>query len=131
MHPFLEDLTARGLLVDSTPHGELAAHLAGGRRSAYIGYDPTADSLHVGNLLGLTLLRRFQLAGHRPIVLVGGGTGLIGDPSGKSAERVLNEMETVRAWAGCLKHQVSGLLDFERGSNAAIVVDNYEWLSEL
>src|ERR1051326_8769256 len=97
-HPFLDDLAARELIVDSTPVDELAAHLQSARRSAYIGFDPTADSLHVGNLLGLTLLRRVQLGGHRPIVLVGGGTGLIGDPSGKAGERALNETDTVREW---------------------------------
>jgi tyrosyl-tRNA synthetase len=129
--PFLQDLAARGLLVDSTPIEELSAHLSGARRSAYIGFDPTADSLHVGNLLGLVLLRRLQLAGHRPIVLVGGGTGLIGDPSGKVGERVLNETETVRAWADRLKRQVGRFVDFDGRDNAAILVDNYEWLSAL
>ena len=129
--PFLEDLIARDLIVDSTPPDELAAHLGGGRRSIYIGFDPTADSLHVGNLLGLTLLRRVQLAGHRPIVLVGGGTGLIGDPSGKVGERALHEMDTVRTWAERLKRQVSRFIEFDQGPNAAILVDNYEWLSTL
>jgi tyrosyl-tRNA synthetase len=121
----------RGLVVDSTPQDVLAEHLSGGRRSVYIGFDPTADSLHVGNLLGLTLLRRVQLAGHRPIVLVGGGTGLIGDPSGKVGERALNEAGTVKAWAERLKHQVSRFIDFDKGANAALLVDNYEWLSTL
>jgi tyrosyl-tRNA synthetase len=131
MHPFLEDLTARGLVVDSTPSDDLAAHLHEARRSVYIGFDPTADSLHAGNLLGLTLLRRVQLAGHRPIVLVGGGTGLIGDPSGKAGERTLNEADTVRQWAERLKRQVSRFVDFDHGANAALLVDNYEWLSAL
>jgi len=130
-HPFLQDLAARELIVDSTPSDELAAHLHEARRSAYIGFDPTADSLHVGSLLGLLLLRRLQLAGHRPIVLVGGGTGLIGDPSGKTGERALNETETVRAMAARLTRQVSRLIDFDRGENAALLVDNYEWLSAL
>ena len=130
-HPLLEDLSARELVVDSTPLDELAAHLHEARRSVYIGFDPTADSLHAGNLLGLTLLRRVQLAGHRPIVLVGGGTGLIGDPSGKVGERTLNEAETVHLWAGRLKRQVSRFVDFDRGDNAAVLVDNYEWLSGL
>jgi tyrosyl-tRNA synthetase len=129
--PLLEDLRARGLIVDSTPREELAAHLGEGCRSLYIGFDPTADSLHVGNLLGLTLLRRVQLAGHRPIVLVGGGTGLIGDPSGKAGERTLNEMETVRGWADRLKQQVARFVDFGHGPNGALLVDNYEWLSGL
>jgi tyrosyl-tRNA synthetase len=130
-HPFLEDMAARELVVDATPLDELSAHLHEARRSIYIGFDPTADSLHVGNLLGLTLLRRVQLAGHRPIVLVGGGTGLIGDPSGKAGERTLNEVDTVRAWAERLKRQVSRFVDFDRGANAAVLVDNYEWLSAL
>ena len=129
--PLLDDLSARGLIVDSTPREELVAHLRERSRSLYIGFDPTADSLHVGNLLGLTLLRRVQVAGHRPIVLVGGGTGLIGDPSGKAGERALNEMETVRAWADRLKRQVSRFVDFDGGPNAALLADNYEWLSGL
>jgi tyrosyl-tRNA synthetase len=130
-HPFLADLAARDLIVDSTPRDELTSHLREAPRSVYIGFDPTADSLHIGNLLGLTLLRRVQLAGHRPIVLVGGGTGLIGDPSGKAGERSLNEADTVRAWAERLKRQVSRFVDFDRGTNAALLVDNYEWLSAL
>ena len=130
-HPFLEDLTARELIVDSTPRDDLAAHLHDARRSAYIGFDPTADSLHVGSLLGLTLLRRFQVAGHRPIVLVGGGTGLIGDPSGRTSERSLNETDVVREMAERLKRQVSPLIDFDRGTNAALLVDNYDWLGSL
>jgi tyrosyl-tRNA synthetase len=124
-------LAARELIVDSTPRDELAAHLSEARRSAYIGFDPTADSLHVGSLLGLTLLRRFQVAGHRPIVLVGGGTGLIGDPSGRTSERALNETEVVRAMADRLKRQVSRFIDFDRGANAALLVDNYDWLGQL
>jgi tyrosyl-tRNA synthetase len=130
-HPLLADLAARELIVDSTPADELAAHLSAARRSVYIGFDPTADSLHVGNLLGLVLLRRVQLASHRPIVLVGGGTGLIGDPSGKVGERVLNEVETVLAWSERLKRQVSRFVDFDRGPNAAVLADNHEWLSTL
>ena len=129
--PLLDDLSARGLVVDSTPGAELSAHLREGVRSLYIGFDPTADSLHIGNLLGLTLLRRVQLAGHRPIVLVGGGTGLIGDPSGKTGERALNETDTVRAWADRLKRQVARFVEFDHGPNAALLVDNYEWLSNL
>jgi tyrosyl-tRNA synthetase len=129
--PFLEDLAARELIVDSTERGELTVHLRERPRSSYIGFDPTADSLHVGNLLGLTLLRRLQLSGHRPIVLVGGGTGLIGDPSGKAGERSLNAAETVASWAERLKRQVSRFVDFDKGANAAILVDNYTWLSEL
>ena len=130
-HSFLEDLAARGLLVDSTPREELAAHLHEAPRSVYIGFDPTADSLHAGSLVGLTLLRRVQLAGHRPIVLVGGGTGLIGDPSGRTGERSLNEVDVVHAMAERLKRQVSRFVDFDRGANAALLVDNYDWLGAL
>lgn len=125
----LQDLDARELIADSSEG--LSDYLATGSRTLYVGFDPTADSLHVGNLLGLLLLRRVQLAGHRPIVLVGGGTGLIGDPSGKTRERVLNETDTVQAWSERLKQQVSRFVDFDRGENAAILVDNYEWLSGL
>ena len=127
--PFLEDLDARGLVADTTD--EVGPHLAGGSRTMYVGFDPTADSLHVGSLLPLLALRRAQLAGHRPIVLVGGGTGLIGDPSGKTGERALNPKEVVREWAEHLKRQVSPFLDFERGRLSAVLADNYEWISEL
>jgi tyrosyl-tRNA synthetase len=127
----LNDFRRRELIVDVTTPDELAAHLASGRRTAYVGFDPTADSLHVGSLLPLLALRRVQLTGHRPIVLVGGGTGLIGDPSGKAGERALNPKEQVAEWAERLKRQVRPFLDFDRGPNAAILADNYAWLSEL
>lgn len=129
--PVLQDFEQRGLLADATTPAELAAHLAGGTRTVYVGFDPTADSLHVGSLVPLLALRRVQLAGHRPIVLVGGGTGLIGDPAGKAGERALNPGEQVAAWADRLKAQVRPFLDFDRGPHAAILVDNYEWLSRL
>ena len=125
----LEDFDARGLIADASEG--LAEHLATGTRTLYVGFDPTADSLHVGSLLPLLALRRAQLAGHRPIVLVGGGTGLIGDPSGKTGERSLNPKETVHAWAERLKRQVTPFVDFDRGRLSAIVVDNYDWISEL
>lgn len=127
----LDDLEARGLVADITHRDELAAHLAGGRRTLYCGFDPTADSLHVGSLLPLLTLRRFQLAGHRPIVLIGGGTGLIGDPSGKTRERTLNPEEQVAAWAHRLKRQVARFVDLESTPAPAILLDNYEWLSKL
>src|SRR5256885_1016834 len=125
----LRDLQGRELIADVTTPDELDAHLTSGRRTAYVGFDPTADSLHVGSLLPLLTLRRVQLAGHRPIVLVGGGTGLIGDPSGKAGERALNPKEQVAEWAERLKRQVRPFLDFDRGPNAAILADNYAWLS--
>src|SRR5947209_20620379 len=129
--PLLNDFEWRGLITDATSPSELDAHLAEAPRAIYCGFDPTADSLHVGSLLPLLALRRVQLAGHRPTVLVGGGTGLIGDPSGKAGERALNPKEQVAEWAERLKRQVRPFLDFDRGPNAAILADNYAWLSEL
>jgi tyrosyl-tRNA synthetase len=127
----LTDLDKRGLIADITTPDELDEHLASGSRTAYVGFDPTADSLHVGSLLPLLVLRRLQQAGHRPIVLVGGGTGLIGDPSGKAGERSLNPKDQVAEWAERLKAQVRPFLDFDRGPHAALLVDNYSWLSQL
>jgi tyrosyl-tRNA synthetase len=129
--PVLADLEWRGLVSDATNPEELDAHLAEAPRSIYCGFDPTADSLHVGNLLLLLALRRVQLAGHRPVVLVGGGTGLIGDPSGKAGERVLNPEEQVAEWADRLKRQVERFFEFGGGGNAAVLADNYAWLSRL
>jgi tyrosyl-tRNA synthetase len=128
---FLGDLEARGLVADATGREELEAHLGQGSRVVYCGFDPTADSLHIGSLLPLLALRRFQLAGHRPIVLIGGGTGLIGDPSGKVGERPLNPADQVEAWAGRLKRQVTRFLDFEAGPGGARLLDNFAWLSRL
>jgi tyrosyl-tRNA synthetase len=127
--PLREDFEGRGLIADASEG--LSEHLATGSRTLYVGFDPTADSLHVGSLLPLLALRRAQLAGHRPLVLVGGGTGLIGDPSGKTGERVLNPKEVVHEWAERLKRQVSPFLDFECGRLSAVLADNYEWISEL
>jgi tyrosyl-tRNA synthetase len=124
-----DDFQARGLIADASEGW--SEHLATGSRTCYVGFDPTADSLHVGSLLPLLALRRAQLAGHRPIVLVGGGTGLIGDPSGKSGERTLNPKDVVHDWAERLKRQVSPFLDFDCGRTSAVLADNYEWISEL
>jgi tyrosyl-tRNA synthetase len=126
----LKDFTARGLIADVSRPDELDHHLASGVRTLYCGFDPTADSLHVGSLLPLLALRRFQLHGHRPIVLIGGGTGLIGDPSGKAGERALNAEEQVGAWAERLRRQVGRFLDFS-GARPALLLDNYAWLSRL
>jgi len=126
-----KDLKWRGLITDCTKPHELHQHLLEGTRSVYVGFDPTADSLHVGSLLPLLTLRRFQRAGHRPIVLIGGGTGLIGDPSGKLGERQLNPEAQVAEWAGRLKEQVKRFVEFEQGTTAAVLADNYEWLSKL
>jgi tyrosyl-tRNA synthetase len=129
--PILQDFEQRDLVANITAAAEFAAHLAEASRTIYVGFDPTADSLHIGNLVPLLGLRRFQLAGHRPIVLVGGGTGLIGDPAGKAGERALSPQDQVAAAAARLKAQVQPFLDFDRGAHAALLVDNYEWLSKL
>ncbi len=97
----------------------------------YIGFDPTADSLHAGSLLQVLLLRRFQLAGHHPIALVGGGTGLIGDPSGKANERTLNTKEVVQEWSDSIRRQLERFLDFDSPTNPARIVSNYDWLGQL
>ena len=125
---FLDDLRWRGLIYDQTPG--LEDHLAEGSRTAYIGFDPTADSLHVGHLLQALALRRFQQHGHTPIALVGGGTGLIGDPSGKKAERQLLSREQVEANAAGLRRQLERFLDFE-GANAARMRNNADWLTQI
>ena len=126
-----KDLKWRGLIADCTKPHELHQHLLEGFRSVYVGFDPTADSLHVGSLLPLLALRRFQRAGHRPIVLIGGGTGLIGDPSGKIGERQLNPESQVAEWAVRLKDQVKRFVDFDEGQTGAVLADNYEWLAKL
>lgn len=121
----------RNLFLDSTPESELVEHLSSVPRTFYVGFDPTAESLHIGSLMPLVATRRLQLAGHRPIVLVGGGTGLIGDPSGKVGERTLNAPATVAACSISLKRQISRFIEFDAGHRAALLVDNYEWLSQL
>lgn len=127
----LEDLEYRGLIYQVTDREGLEKKLSEGPISLYCGYDPTADSLHVGHLLPVLLLRRFQEAGHHVFALVGGGTGMIGDPSGRSSERTLNAAETVAQWTESLKKQLSGFLDFERKDNPARIVSNYDWLAPL
>jgi tyrosyl-tRNA synthetase len=127
----LDDLEYRGLVYQVTDREGLSGKLRSDRTVLYCGFDPTADSLHIGSLLPILTLRRFQLAGHIPIALVGGGTGLIGDPSGRSTERTLNGPETVAAWTESLKKQLSRFLDFDASPNAARLVSNYEWLAKL
>jgi tyrosyl-tRNA synthetase len=126
----LEDLRARGLIFQLTGESELAAHLAGGSRVVYCGFDPTADSLHIGSLVPLLMLRRFQLAGHKPIALVGGATGLVGDPSFKAQERQLNTPEVVAGWVDKIRRQVEAFIDFDGGESAALVVNNLEWTAD-
>lgn len=133
--PLLQELEERGL-VRQCSTSKLHRHFGEANpprdvRTVYVGFDPTADSLHIGSLLPLLALRRVQLAGHRPIVLVGGGTGLIGDPSGKTGERALNPADQVAEWAERLKAQARPFLDFGSSPCSARVVDNYAWLSEL
>jgi tyrosyl-tRNA synthetase len=126
----LEDLRWRGLLAQSTDEAALLEAL---RKpiTLYVGFDPTAPSLHVGNLVVLLVLRRFQLAGHTPIALVGGATGLVGDPSGKNEERTLNSTEIVEGWVSRIRTQVSAFLDFNEAKNKAFVVNNLDWTSPL
>lgn len=126
----LEDLRWRGLLAQSTDEAALLEALKK-PITLYVGFDPTAPSLHVGNLVVLLVLRRFQLAGHTPIALVGGATGLVGDPSGKNEERTLNSTEIVEGWVNRIRTQVSAFLDFSEAKNKAIVVNNLDWTSPL
>lgn len=128
----LEDLEYRGLVHQITNREELAKKLAEERVTLYSGFDPTADSLHIGHLLPVLTLRRFQLAGHNPLALVGGGTGLIGDPSGRATERSLNTADTVEQWTQSLRRQLSRFLDFsEERENPAQLVNNHDWLGKL
>ena len=130
MSQFLDDLRWRGLIAQTTDEKELATALEK-PITLYIGFDPTAPSIHVGNLVVLLVLRRFQLAGHHPIALVGGATGLVGDPSGRNEERSLNSTEIVEQWVNRIKLQVSSVLDFKVASNPAVVVNNLDWTSPL
>ena len=127
---FVEELTWRGMLHDSMPGVE--EHLAEAMRSAYVGFDPTADSLHIGNLVPIMLLAHYQRCGHKPVALVGGATGMIGDPSGKSSERNLLDEKTLRHNQKAIKKQLSHFLDFESNEpNAAVLVNNYDWMKEF
>jgi len=127
----LADLEARGLLHDTTDRSALAARLEAGPIGLYIGFDPTADSLHVGHLVGQLFMRRFQLAGHRPYPLAGGATGMIGDPGGRSEERNLLDTETLQHNVECIKVQLSKLLDFEPGPFQATLVNNADWTKDV
>ena len=127
----LGDLEARGLVHDSTDREALARRLADPPVTVYCGFDPTADSLHVGNLLGILALRRLQLAGHRPIALAGGATGMIGDPGGRSEERNLLEADVLGANLAAINAQLRRLLDFGPGPRSALLVDNAAWTAAL
>ena len=127
----IDELTWRGLIALSTDVDDLRRALAAGPVTLYGGFDPTAAGLHIGNLVLLLTMRRFQLAGHRPIGLVGGATGLIGDPSGKSAERVLNPTEVVAGWVERIRGEVGRFLDFGSGPTGALLVSNLDWTQDL
>ena len=127
----LADLEARGLVHDSTDRAALGARLAAGPMGLYIGFDPTADSLHAGHLVGQLFMRRFQLAGHRPYPLAGGATGMIGDPGGRSEERNLLDVDTLRHNVERIKVQLSRLLDFEPGPFQATLVNNADWTAPI
>ncbi len=127
----LKDLEKRGLLYQTTNREILEKRLKASPITLYIGFDPTADSLHIGNLLPILCLRRFQMAGHNPIAVAGGGTGLIGDPSGRNLERILNSEETVSQWTEKIRNQLEIFLDFKSKTNPAQIVNNYNWLSDI
>jgi len=127
----LEDLQKRGLIQQMTNEEGLKKHLAKKQVKLYCGFDPTGDSLHIGHLLPVTILKRFQEANHKPIALIGGGTGMIGDPSGRSSERSLNTAETVKGYADALTNQLSRLLKFDDSSNSVLARNNHDWLSKM
>ena len=131
MTDIIDELSWRGLIALSTDLDELRKALDSGMVTVYIGFDPTAPGLHIGNLVQLLTLRRLQMAGHRPIAVVGGATGLIGDPSGKSAERVLNAPEVVAEWVERIRGEVSRFLEFDAGKNSALVVSNLDWTASM
>ncbi|MBR7553762.1 tyrosine--tRNA ligase [Allobacillus sp. GCM10007491] len=130
MH-ILDELKQRGLINQVTDEEGLRKHLEENQVSLYCGFDPTADSLHIGHLLPILMLKRFQMAGHRPIALVGGGTGMIGDPSGRNEERQLNDASIVQQWTEDIKGQLSKLIDFDDEKKGAVAVNNFDWLSKM
>jgi len=127
----IQDLGWRGMIQQMTAEDDFKEHLNGGMRVVYCGFDPTADSLHIGSLVPLLALKRFQQYGHKPIALVGGSTGLIGDPSFKASERQLNSEEVVGQWVESLKKQVSQFIDFDCGDNSALVANNLDWTKDV
>ncbi|AKZ65689.1 tyrosine--tRNA ligase [Candidatus Palibaumannia cicadellinicola] len=127
----IKQLQERELITNITDDSKLTQELNSGKISLYCGFDPTNDSLHLGHLLPLLCMKHFQLAGHRPIVLIGGATGLIGDPSFKSAERKLNNIEHTKSWTEKIKKNISLFLDFNSGNNSAIIVNNFDWFKAM
>jgi len=128
---FVKDFAERGLIHDSTDRVALSARTTQSSLGAYVGFDPTADSLHIGHLLGQVTLRRLQLLGHRPVTLAGGATGMVGDPSGRSEERNLLDSETLQHNVQKIKKQLERILDFEKGPTQATLVDNADWTSKI
>ena len=127
---FVEELKWRGMIHDIIPGTE--EQLAREETTAYVGFDPTADSLHVGHLVSVMMMKHFQMAGHKPIFVIGGATGMIGDPSGKSLERNLLDEETVRRNMEGIRGQLERFVDFGSGaSNAAVMVNNYDWMKNF
>ncbi len=131
MDDIIDELSWRGLLAVTTDIDEIRKALNSGQVTYYAGFDPTAPGLHIGHLALLLTMRRLQLAGHRPVGLVGGATGLIGDPSGKSAERVLNPLEIVAQWVERIRGEVARFLDFDAGPSSALIVSNLEWTGPM
>ncbi len=127
----LNEFAERGLIAQKTAEQELHTHLEEQSQTVYCGFDPTADSLHIGSLVPLLAMKRLQQAGHRPLLLVGGATGLIGDPSFKAQERRLNTEDVVAGWVDKLKTQVSRFVDFDCGDNSAVVVNNLDWVGQM
>jgi len=128
---FVKDFAERGLIHDSTDRVALSARATQSSLGAYVGFDPTADSLHIGHLLGQITLRRLQLSGHRPVTLAGGATGMVGDPSGRSEERNLLDSETLQHNVQKIKKQLERILDFNKGPTQATLVDNADWTSKI
>ncbi len=131
MTDLYSDLAWRGLIHQTTDEQQLGKWLMEKSRTVYAGFDPTADSLHVGHMLGLSTLRRFQRAGHRPIAVVGGATGMIGDPSGKSEERKLLSLEELRANVAAIETQMTSFLEFGKSATSALLVNNFDWMSRF
>lgn len=131
MEDLFSELKWRGQINQTTDDENLPAFLMAKPRTVYAGFDPTADSLHVGHMIALMFLRRYQRAGHRPLALVGGATGMIGDPSGRSSERVLLDLDTIQHNVDCIKKQMRRFLDFDNGPNKAEIVNNYDWMGKV
>ncbi len=127
----IEDLEGRGLIAQKSGESQALKEHLQQPRTLYCGFDPTADSLHIGHLVPLLMLKRFQLAGHRPIALIGGATGMIGDPSFKATERSLNTVETVDQWIQSISDQLARFIDFDCGVGSAMIANNRDWMGSM